>query len=329
MMKKHHFNFDNSHFIKLSIAVIFTLLSAILLSCTLSSLALKNPANRYALVIGVQDYQNINDLSYPDNDAHDMSTLLASHGWNVKSQLVSSAATFAAIESALTNLSTDKDATILVYYSGHGTSLNGLAYILPYDTTATYINGELSSLTNVISATSLIAVMEAVPAKNRVLILDSCYSGGFTKEANAVDTSPDDYCRKYGTIAEKELVAAALSKFNSLVAANLASQDSRDLISLSAAGPGEVSWDDIGAISGGSDNGVFTNYLLKAAEFGDADGDGYVSVSEAFSYAKRKIKANWNAEYWDQRDRYGDYSYDFLPHISGGTGDIALYAPVN
>ena len=324
MLRKRPFNLGGSFLAALSACAIFTLAIAVLTSCSLSGLSLKTPTNRYALVIGVQDYQSISDLNYPDDDARDMSTLLASQGWNVKYKLVNSAATYAAIENAMATLSADEDATILVYYSGHGTSLAGLAYILPYDTTATYTNGELSSLSNAISATTLANWMGKISAKNKILILDSCYSGGFTGDANAVDTSPADYSQKYGTTADTGTLLAALSNFNKLVAANFASLGTRDLVALSACGSNEVSWDD-----GTNMHGAFTYYLLKAAaaNAGDADGDGFVSVAEAYEYAKAELKANWNAKYWNYRDEYGDYTFDFLPHISGGTGDIALYAP--
>ena len=193
-----------------------------------------------------------------------------------------------------------------------------MAYILPYDTIAEYTNRELSGLTNAISAENLINLMDSVPAKNRVLILDSCYSGGFTGDANAVDTSPDDYSLRYGTSADTGILAAALANFNSLVAGNLESLGSRDTIALSACGPNEESYDGTASMA----NGVFTYYLLRAADYGDSDGDGLVTVAEAYAYAKRQIKDNWNSAYYR-------YDEDFLPHISGGTGDIALFAPEN
>lgn len=350
MTRKHPFNSSNSRISIPSIFASVALLSIALFSCSLSGLAPKTPANRYALVIGVQDYPNSahvdNDLSYPDDDASDLATLLASSGWTVKKQLISTSdgsiatdgsPTYANIKAAIDSLSTDDSATILVYYSGHGSTDNGTPYIIPYDgltTTETpysyygqtyyYQNDDLAKW---ITPATLRSWMEAVPAKNRVLILDSCYSGGFITGANAVDTAPDDYCQKYGTTADTAILLAALSNFNTLVANNLAAQGTRDIVALSAAGSGEVSWDDLGVSNGRSNNGVFTNYLLKAAESGDVDSDGYVTVAEAYSYAKKNVKANWNADFWNYIDAYGDYSFDFLPHISGGTGDIALYAP--
>lgn len=338
MTRKHLFKRCNSSILIMP----FALLSIVLFSCSFSGLASKTPANRYALVIGVQDYPNSahvdNDLSYPDDDASDLATLLASRGWTVKKKLISTSdgsiatdgsPTYANIKEAIDSLSTDDSATILVYYSGHGSTDNGTPYIIPYDgltTTETpysyygqtyyYQNDDL---TKWITPATLSSWMEAVPAKNRVLVFDSCYSGGFVTGANAVDTSPADYSQALGTTAETGVLLAALSDFNNLVASNLASLGERDLVALSASGSDEVSWDD--STSG---HGAFTNYFLKAADSGDADGDGYVTISEAYAYAKAKIKANWNAQYNQSLYRT---EWDFLPHISGGTGDVALYAP--
>lgn len=314
-----------------------SLAMAILASCSLSNQGVTVPGNRYALVIGVQDYpdsaHNNSDLKYTDDDAAELADALIGQGWTVNTRLISTSdagidtdgsPTYANIKAAVEALSTDDSATILVYFSGHGSTDDGTPYIIPYDGLTTdetpyYGNYyQVYDQTKWITPATLRSWMESVPAKNRILILDSCYSGGFTGDANAVDTSPDDYSLKYGTSADTGILAAALANFNSLVAGNLAALGSRDTVALSACGPDEESYDGTASMA----NGVFTYYLLKAADYGDSDGDGLVTVAEAYAYAKEQIKGNWNALY------YG-YDEDFLPHISGGTGDIALYAPDN
>jgi hypothetical protein len=180
--------------------------------------------------------------------------------------------------------------------------------------------------------------MAAVPARNRLLILDSCDSGGFVASDVAVDTSPANYgyaSYEDGT-SEKFLLLAALSKFNTLLAANIASFGDPEVQVLSAAGSDEFSYDGTTAMA----NGVFTYYLLEAGETnsstslakGDADGDGVVTVDEAYVYTKAKINAEWNADYirnqstWEWLYREKGCIPDFLPHISGGTGDAVLFS---
>lgn len=302
-----------------SIAFLIAAVMGILLSgCSATSAPISTPANRYALVIGVQDYPGTsNDLSYPDDDANDMAVILAAQGWTVSYTLVNSVATYAAIKTDIAALSTDTGATILVYYSGHG-SINdstSTPYIIPYDGLTT--SGTGYDLTKWITPATLTGWLGAVPAKNRLLILDSCYSGGFSLSNSSVDTSPADYSKLNGDTSDTGLLAAALSKFSTLVSANLSAYGDSEVLTLAASGSDEYSYDD--ATHG---NGAFTYYLLKAAASADTDSDGYVTVSEAYAYTKAQIKANWDA-------LYGAYDKDFLPHISGGTGDLVLYAGSN
>jgi uncharacterized caspase-like protein len=314
-----------------------SLTTSLLASCSFTSQEITTPTNRYALVIGVQDYpdsaNDSSDLKYTDDDAADLADLLTTQGWIVSARLISSSdtnietdgsPTYANIKAAIDALPTNEDSTILVYFSGHGSTEDGIPYIIPYDGLTTEETPYYGTYyqdydqTKWITPSILKSWMEAVPAKNRVLILDSCYSGGFTGDANAEDTAPDDYSLKYGTSAETGILPAALANFNSLVAGNLASLGARDTIALSACGSDEESYDGTASMA----NGVFTYYLLLAANYGDSDGDGLVTVAEAYAYAKKQIKDNWNSAYYR-------YDEDFLPHISGGTGDIALYVPEN
>ncbi len=303
-------------------------LTALLSGCTQS---IETPDNRYALVIGVEDYPaDTSDLSYSVDDADAMATRLASKGWTV-TKLVDAAATNADIRAAIAGLSDDSGATILVYYSGHGSEDdNGTPCIIPYDglvdagykfwntdseTWEEVARYTTESQANWITPATMTSWLGDVSAKNRMLILDSCYSGGFSLSDASVDTSPADYSWLNGDTSDTSLIAAALSNFSSLVANNLSSYGDKEVLTIAAAGSEEESME-----SSAYGNGVFTYYLLEAADEGDSDGDRYVTASEAYVYAKKMLKANWNSI---SQIKFGDE--DFLPHISGGTGDIVLY----
>lgn len=324
------------------------------LACS-NSASISTPANRYALVIGVQDYPDAtytykgqscttsSDLDYPDDDAADMADLLSKEGWTVTQRLISSSdsaiattgsPTYANIESDIASLSADSSATILVYYSGHGSvsSDGSTVYMIPYDgllTTATVSGGYVyhdSDESKWISPATMTNWLAAVPAKHRILILDSCYSGGFTLSDGAVDTSPADYGTYEDGTSETGLLSAALSKFGTLISSNISSYGDTEVLTLAAAGSDEYSYDD-----SEHKHGAFTYYLLKAADSADTDGDGYVSMTEAYIFTKSKIQSVWDAEYSSDKvaqEYYNYYGYvpDFLPHISGGTGDLVLYA---
>ncbi|HWR10675.1 MAG TPA: caspase family protein [Rectinemataceae bacterium] len=303
------------------LALVLSLVT-ILSGCSISSGGISTPTNRYALLIGVQDYETINDLSYPDDDATDMKTTLEAQGWTTATTLINSEATYANIKALIAALSTDPDATILVYYSGHGSvdEATGTTYVLPYDVTLTIDEKWITPAT-------MTDWLAAVPAKNRLLILDSCYSGGFALGDGSVDTSPASYGTYEDGTSDRGLIAAALSKFSSLVSTNLSAYGNSEVLTIAAAGSEEYSYDD-----DEHENGAFTYYLLQAADNADSDSDGYVTADEAYVYAKNKIKTIWDADYtgnaqnWQWYYNYYGYVPDFLPHISGGTGDIVLYA---
>jgi uncharacterized caspase-like protein len=297
------------HAFRLFRITLFIPLAALLVLLPGCSNSIDTPTNRYALVIGVQDYESIsiNDLKYPDDDAREMTSLLEARGWTVVNTLINKEATYVAIQSAIAGLSQDSGATILVYYSGHGTLEGETPYILPYDVS-------FYSTSKWITPATLSSWISAIPARQRILILDSCYSGGFSLSDGAVDTSPVDYSASHYTTTEKSLVYAALSKFGAMVSKNLSTFGGMGIQTLAAAGSEEASYDDPAHL-----NGAFTYYLMEAATYGDADGDGYVTVDEAYTYTKTNIKNYWNATYKANDE-------DFLPHISGGTGDIVLYA---
>lgn len=274
---------------------------------------IETPTNRYAVVIGVQDYPgDTSDLTYPDDDAKELADLLDTAGWMVVSRLISAVgdhvneATYANIDSAISGLATligtDTDATVLVYYSGHGEDSTGK--LIPYDA--------LSDNDKRIAPATLANWLDALPCKNKLLILDSCYSGNFVVAGDSIDASPQDSNTSSGTL-EDGLLETAVGNLGELIAASLESSGSPDVLAISAAGSADLSY-ETGAVS----NGVFTYYLLKAAASGDANGDGYVTATEAFAYAKSCIKAYWNSV------NAASYAA-FLPHISGGTGDLVLY----
>ncbi|MEI7607530.1 MAG: caspase family protein, partial [Rhodospirillaceae bacterium] len=68
---------------------------------------------------------------------------------------------------------------VFIYYAGHGyeNERTGVGYWLPTDATTT-------SAKNWMSTRDLARLLRRVPAKNIMLVADSCYSGSFTKEQN-------------------------------------------------------------------------------------------------------------------------------------------------
>jgi hypothetical protein len=301
-----------------ALIVVASLLSASMTGC---ANRIATPANRYALVIGLGTNNGGVTCRNADYDADDMGSLLGTTGWTSVTRLISSSngtiatalqPTYDNIRAAVSTLArevgSDSSATILVYYSGHGLESNG--YLVPYDATS---GGAVTAPEKLISPATLSSWLGAAGCRNKILILDSCYSGNFVDSGSAVDTSPQDSNTATGT-TETGLLVAAISNLNSLIAASIEREGDPSVMTISAAGSEEQSYSGTSAWS----NGVFTTFLLDSATHGDTDNDGYVTTTEAYTYAKAGIATYWNPMYLV-------YGYALLPHISGGSGDLVLF----
>ena len=86
-----------------------------------------NPVEKYALVIGISDYQGTgNDLDYCDDDAVDWKNFLQGEGYTV-TILTDSQATANNIDAAVNDLLAEEDGNdyVVFTYSGHGTKYQG------------------------------------------------------------------------------------------------------------------------------------------------------------------------------------------------------------
>ncbi len=142
----------------------------------------------YALFIGINDYKNVNKLNCCVADSESMKQALSSGTFNSmwsNAEIVSvnnTDATKAGILSAIDSIipkMTGKD-TFFMYYSGHGTSADTSN---PTPTTETYIcpvDCYISKYNTMLSSAELKTRLAAMPANaQKMLIFDSCYSGGF------------------------------------------------------------------------------------------------------------------------------------------------------
>ncbi len=319
--------------------------SALFLAAALAALSLvasscAQPAliaqDKHALLIGIANYPpTMNSLNYPVADAELLRDLLASQHWKTEPLLIDAAATKNAIKSAIATFlsSLGPNATALIYYSGHGTVSNlaavqyysahatlsgftgdvGDTLLVPYD----FDNGP--AWTGGISPSEMSSWIDASPTKNVIFISDSCYAGGFVDSGDSTDSISSPYT-SWGSDTVSVSSLAALGDFGGLLAKNASAAGALVPIAISAAGNKESSYEDwpVGDPNNmGIDHGIFTYYLAESAAKGDANGDGYVTCTEAYTYAAKSIKTNWN-------DQTSSWSA-FYPHISGGMRDLVLF----
>ena len=132
-----------------------------------------DPDSFYALVIGNNQYQNLNKLATAENDATEVAKVLSdNYGFKVTLLL---SATRNQILTAMNGYrrSLTENSSLLIYYGGHGIedTESKVAYWVPVD-------GTSDNPVNWISASDITADLRAIPTRHVLIISDSCYSGG-------------------------------------------------------------------------------------------------------------------------------------------------------
>ncbi|HOV39906.1 MAG TPA: caspase family protein [Spirochaetales bacterium] len=265
---------------------------------------------RFALVYGVANYvEEVNRLQFSDDDAQDIGALLCSRGYpenHVKIR-IDSQATKTQLQEDINELSqrAGKDSLFVFYFSGHGLQLSSIEvsgeYIFLYDPVNTYVEGRIKD-------DELMQLISRIPSRRKVVLLDSCNSGGFIGDFPGVEAIPEDYTGK-----KEDYLAAAQEAFVKY----FANVDKGDIpyteaVVLAAAGAPEDSYE-----STDMEHGVFTYFLLKTPRKADKNDDGWITTLEAYSYTRREIQDHFNSSV-PSEDK-------FLPRISGGPLDIVLF----
>jgi len=270
--------------------------------------------NYWAVIVGIEDYQSMTDLSYTIDDAEDMRNVLLSYGnWdNSNIQFLTDVdASKSGIKSAISIMATleDADDVCLFFFSGHGSRIDDDVLdgdevdsydevICPYD--ATYITTEdLKKLEKetVISDDELGTWLSACSG-NIVVILDTCMSGGFaTKGAEGtIKTVPNPQVPK-DAIAKKHFGEGLVEHLKQRPI-------SRDLNQVKYVVLMACEEDKSAYESRRLKNGVFTYYIVEGL-WGpaDTDGDNNVSAEEDFNYVDPLVRqykpTNQDPQIWD------------------------------
>lgn len=227
-----------------------------------------------AIIVGISKYQNLKQLNYAHKDAERIKDYL-------QKEVEASNRTFSyvllteerairkkiltAIESAGEKLS--NHGTLFVYFSGHGMISNQRhrgkkAFLVPWD-------GEPNSKASSISHDDLLEEIGYVTAINKIVILDSCFSG-ITNYA--ISTKTEDLNAKLITIEDHTNVENwAWLKIPS------------NVVWISASSLKQPSYE-----SKQLKHGVFTYYLLDSVK-NATDGRSRLSYDEVITYIKEKV----------------------------------------
>ncbi|MDP2791854.1 MAG: caspase family protein [Rectinemataceae bacterium] len=311
--------------------LVILLLLLFLSSCSQSTNII---SERRALLIGISEYAStINNLDYPVIDAEEFQDELDKQFWGT-SLLKNDAATKQGIKAAIESHFKDipKDGTALIYYSGHGTlsNLGAAVYQDTYGTLSTY-SGDIgeavlvpydfdnsSKWTGGISSEELYSWISQLNTENVIVILDSCFSGGFIESSDSYDTIAAEFATNQTNTSYVSSIAAYVN-FSELILKNAEKNQKLSPITISASGSKESSFEDYPINDPrylGYTNGIFTFFLLESITKGDSNNDGFVTCTEAYTYAARALNKIWNREV---------PSAKYYPHISGGLRDLVLF----
>jgi Caspase domain len=255
-------------------------------------------AERYAVLIGINDYPNVPPLYGPRNDVESLKKVLSGK-YDIPSKnitsLLDSGATKTKIIQTISGLKSRTKAGdyIFIYFSGHGTSaydkdthlnmMSTTGAIVPYDAKVDGKNPAKTLESLIIGRRDLFPVFKELDRDRTLFVVfDSCYSG------NAV--------RALRT-------GRGLSKFIPLdiPAETVDFSSAKDepfpyasLVYLSAAHQTEAAR-DLSSSDGtfdGLPHGALTNYLLVGLN-GEADlnHDGIITYEELYEFSRQKVQA--------------------------------------
>ena len=143
-----------------------------------ANLGLTGPEQRIALVIGNSKYRNTVQLSNPVNDAKSVAQLLNSAGFEVISATdLSHNQMIEAVQEFSGKVAGRGPNTVaMVYYAGHGVQLAGENYLVPVDAR---ISSEPDLINGSLRLVDVMATLEAIPSRMRIVILDACRNNPF------------------------------------------------------------------------------------------------------------------------------------------------------
>ncbi len=228
--------------------------------------------NAYAVVVGVEQYrQKLPKADYAAHDAQVMNDYLIKAMGFQEENVILIVDDHAGrtdlekyVEKWLPNR-VEKGDTVFVYFSGHGAPnpKTGEAYLVPYDGDPAYID------TTGYPLKRLYEQLAALPAKEVVVMLDSCFSGAGGRSVIAKGMRPMGLSVEMPVLAKGKTVVLAAS-----------------------------SGDQVSSTYDAKGHGLFTYFMLKGLQ-GEADQnkDGAVDLQEVFDYLKPQVERVARREY--------------------------------
>ena len=221
--------------------------------------------NSYALIIGIDKYQNVRSLDYAVKDAEDIQSMLVDKFHFQQDNIVllkNEEATKTSILQEFSNITKKAESNdrVLIFFAGHGETEDlpdggEMGYLLPVDgnNTDLYISAIKMDEIQTISLRS--------EAKHILYLIDACYGGIASVGARSLDAkSTSDYLQK------------------------ITQYKSRQIISAGGRGEQVIEKSEWG-------HSAFTKNLLSGLRDSkaDTDSDGIITAQELGIYLKKKV----------------------------------------
>jgi len=226
----------------------------------------------WAVVVGISDYMNTRDLNFAANDAQAFYDYLVNHLGVPQDHVqlfLNEQATLGNVKKAIGDdlrKNAGKEDQAIIFFAGHGAveddpsspDGDGLSkYLVLYDTKPDAL------YSTALAMDEIGRVFGRIQSDRVVYIGDTCYSGG--SGGRTILTRPTR-----ATLSEKFLDRLSRGKGR---------------IIITASGANEISLEDPKL-----HHGIFTYYLLNALKGeADYDGDGFITVDEAYSYLSKVV----------------------------------------
>jgi len=235
---------------------------------------------RRALIIANSEFNDpkLSRLVTPGADAESLAKVLGDPkigGFDV-STLVNEQMQIVRREIARLYSNKKKDDLLLLYYSGHGIKDDsGNLYLAVKDTEIDLVSA------TAIEATFVCAQLDQYGSQRKVVILDCCHSGAFTRGAKAALGSKVD--------AQEALAGKGYGR-----------------VILTASNAVEYAWER-DELLGETEKSVFTHFIVEGLRTGaaDADQDGEISLDELYEYVYEHVvknaKSRQTPQKWTQK----------------------------
>lgn len=245
----------------------------------------------YVLALGISNYRDhALKLKYAADDAKAMATELGQRGRGLFQSvqvkpLPDDKATLSGIQAAFSELAGQiKETDVFVLFmAGHGTVLDGKYYFIPWD--LIYEN-DTALRRGSLNQDKLQKLLAKIPARNSLVILDTCYSGTLVTASTSINLAGR-------AITEK----TAIDRLMRATGRNILAASSNDQM----------------ALEGHEEHGVFSYALLKGLQGrADQNRDKTIETDELAAFVFKEVpaitKQRWGYEQFPMR-RYESPSF--------------------